>query len=69
MLHTHTVKLEVLYFSTPKTLKVEEKKENCKDLESVIDLLDLDPMFEVQDQGDGGVVIAVDNWVEWPLAI
>jgi len=58
----------MIYF-TLKTLMVGENKEDCEDLESVIDLPDHDPKFEVQDQGDGGVVIAVDNWVDWLPAV
>jgi hypothetical protein len=28
-------------------------------------LPNLDPEFEVEDQGDGGVVIVADNWRDW----
>jgi hypothetical protein len=33
------------------------------------DLPDLGPEFEIEDQGDEGVVINADNWGDWPPAV
>jgi hypothetical protein len=44
-----------------KNPEVEENKEDY-DLDSVTDLPDLGPEFEIEGQGDEVVVIAVDKW-------
>jgi uncharacterized FlaG/YvyC family protein len=42
-------------------VEIEENKEDYEDLESVTDLLILGLEFEIEDQGDEGVVLVVDN--------